>query len=419
MYQAPASQFRKVTALSLVSLHATAYVLAGTVLLWASATRSQTIQELEKAIAQQSVPNPGTTRQLPVLTPITPINPDTSSDIAPPQIPSIAPPDPFQVNPSNQFRRYRLGIGDAISVVVPRFPDLNVQAAIDIEGNIVVPLLGRVPIAGLTLEEVQERLRVGLNRFVINPDVTVVLLSQRPTQVTVIGEVTRPGFYPLPPSSQLTAALLVAGGSTTTADLRSVLVRRTLVDGSTIEQKIDLFTPLQNGQALPDLRLQDGDAIVIPKLEVATAQEYNRSLVARSSVAQQQITVRVLSYANGGIGSLALPNGSTFVDALTAIAPSPDAANLRKVGLIRFDPERGKAVTQQLDGRSALMGDVSQNVPLQNNDVIVVGRSLVARISYALSTFTQPFRDVLGFLLFFDSLRDSATNLFGPTSGDR
>jgi len=408
MSQDSATQLRQLKAFSLASLHATAYMLTGTVVLWASAARS------DDAIAQKS----GTTRELPVFIPTTPIIPDQTSDLNSPQFPAIAPPDPTDATSPNQFKRYRLGVGDAVSVVVPRFPDLTVQAAIDIEGNIVLPLVGRVSLVGLTLEEAQQRIRVGLNRYVINPEVTVVLLSQRATQVTIIGEVTKPGFYPLPPNSQLTAALFTAGGSTSNADLRSVLVRRNLANGSTIEQKVDLFTPLQNGQGLPDLRLQDGDAIVVPALEVGTSQEYNRALVSRSSVAQQQITIRVLSYASGGIGSLNLPNGSSFVDALTAIAPNTDAANLRKVGLIRFDPERGKAVTQQLDGKSALMGDVSQNVPLQNNDVIVVGRSLVGKITYALNTFTQPFRDVLGFLLFFDSLRNSATDLFGPTSGN-
>jgi polysaccharide biosynthesis/export protein len=47
--------------------------------------------------------------------------------------------------------------------------------------------------------------------------------------------------------------------------------------------------------------------------------------------------------------------------------------------------------------------------------VIVIGRNLVGKITYALNVFTQPFRDVLGFLLFFRQLSDSATDLFGPT----
>jgi polysaccharide export outer membrane protein len=46
--------------------------------------------------------------------------------------------------------------------------------------------------------------------------------------------------------------------------------------------------------------------------------------------------------------------------------------------------------------------------------VVVVNRNLIARITYALNTVTQPFRDVLGFLLFFQQLDEAATSLFGP-----
>jgi polysaccharide export outer membrane protein len=229
----------------------------------------------------------------------------------------------------------------------------------------------------------------------------------------------RPGYYTLPPGSQLSAALLTAGGTTSIADLRSVVVRRrSPVTNAIIEQQVDIFTPLQNGTSLPELRLQDGDAVIVSKLEVGTTEDYDRRLVSRSSVAQQQIAIRVLSYAGGGLGTLNLPNGSTFVDALTAISPDLDNARLGRIALIRFDPEKGKALTQQLDGKDALMGDVSQNVPLQHNDVIVIGRNLIGRITFALNTFTQPFRDILGFLLFFDSLQESASDLFGPGGDD-
>jgi polysaccharide export outer membrane protein len=46
--------------------------------------------------------------------------------------------------------------------------------------------------------------------------------------------------------------------------------------------------------------------------------------------------------------------------------------------------------------------------------VIVIGRNLVERISYAINTVTRPFRDTLGFILFFEQLRTGAKNLFGP-----
>jgi polysaccharide export outer membrane protein len=355
---------------------------------------------------------------------------------------------------------YRLGIGDGISVSVQRFPDLSFQASINPEGNIVVPLLGTVSLQGLTLEEAQEKIRLGLNRYVVDPVIVLALAAQRqdlsfqavispegtivvpqvgtvslqgltleeaqekirlglsrffpdpiivvslagarPVQVTVSGEIFRPGIYPINSATPRVAdALLISGGSTLNADLRQIQVRRKLIDGSVISQTIDLYAALQNGGSIPNLRLQDGDAILIPRREVGNDDGYDRNLVARSSLATPQIRVRVLNYAAGGLSIQALPNGSTFVDALGGV--NLDTANLRDIALVRFDPEQGKAVTQKLDAKKALGGDASQNVALQDNDVIVVGRNLIGRITNFLTTITQPFFNVQSFLRFFDN----------------
>ncbi|MCC5599076.1 polysaccharide biosynthesis/export family protein [Nostoc favosum] len=354
---------------------------------------------------------------------------------------------------------YRLGIGDGISVSVQRFPDLSFQALINPEGNIVVPLLGKVSLQGLTLEEAQEKIRLGLNRYVVDPVIVLALATQRqdlsfqavispegnivvpqvgtvslqgltleeaqekirlglsnifpdpivvvslagtrPVQVTVSGEIFRPGIYPInSPTPRVADALLISGGSTLNADLRQVQVRRKLIDGSVISQTIDLYATLQNGGSIPNLRLQDGDAILVPRREVGNNDGYDRNLVARSSLSTPQIRVRVLNYAAGGLAIQALPNGSTFVDALGGV--NLDTANLRDIALVRFDPERGQAVTQKLDAKKALGGDASQNVALQDNDVLVVGRNLIGKITNFLTTITQPFFNVQSFLRFFD-----------------
>ncbi|MDM9580715.1 MULTISPECIES: polysaccharide biosynthesis/export family protein [unclassified Nostoc] len=356
---------------------------------------------------------------------------------------------------------YRLGIGDGISVSVQRFPDLSFQALINPEGNIAVPLLGTISLQGLTLEEAQEKIRLGLNRYVVDPIIVLALVTQRqdlsfqavispegniivpqvgtvslkgltleeaqekirlglsrffpdpivvvslagtrPVQVTISGEIFRPGIYPInSPTPRVADALLTSGGSTLNADLRQVQVRRKLIDGSVISQTIDLYAALQNGGSIPNLRLQDGDAILVPRREVGNEDGYDRNLVARSSLATPQIRVRVLNYAAGGLSIQALPNGSTFVDALGGV--NLDTANLRDIALVRFDSERGKAVTQKLDAKKALGGDASQNVALQDNDVIVVGRNLIGRITNFLTTITQPFFNVQSFLRFFDNI---------------
>ncbi|MBF2009426.1 MAG: polysaccharide biosynthesis/export family protein [Chlorogloeopsis fritschii C42_A2020_084] len=421
----------------------------------------------QPVVAQQTVP----TLPSPVTAPVQLPAPPTSTEFVPsgvnneqisPQLSRyiLGPGDLVNIQVQRPPGQYRLGAGDVISVVVQRFPDLSFQAAINPEGNIIVPLLGTVSLQNLTLEQAQVKIRSLLNRYLVEPIVTLSLMSQRPdlnfsvainpegnvvlpqvgtvslkgltmaeaqekirllldrivvdpvvnlslvsarpVQITISGEVFRPGIYPMgSPTPRVADALLLSGGSTMMADLRQVQVRRHLIDGSVVAQTIDLYTPLQNGGTVPNLRLQDGDAIIVPRRELINDDTYDRNLVARSSLAQPQIKIRVLNYAAGGLVTQTLPNGSSFVDALAGL--NPDTANLREIALVRFDPERGKPITQRLDGKKALSGDASQNVPLQDNDVIVVGRNLVGRITNLVSTITRPFFDVQTFIRFFET----------------
>ncbi|MBD2521020.1 MULTISPECIES: polysaccharide biosynthesis/export family protein [unclassified Nostoc] len=448
MFIDPTSYMRAFSALCFVSLQVGVFLITPIQLVVAQPFPSQ-----GQSPRQPPSPVPGTeTEVIP-----TGANDETSSQLS---RYLLGPGDIIGVVLQRPPGPYRLGIGDGISVSVQRFPDLSFQALINPEGNIVVPLLGTVSLQGLTLEEAQEKIRLGLNRYVVDPVIVLALAAQRqdlsfqavispegtivvpqvgtvslqgltleeaqekirlglsrffpdpiivvslagarPVQVTVSGEIFRPGIYPINSATPRVAdALLISGGSTLNADLRQIQVRRKLIDGSVISQTIDLYAALQNGGSIPNLRLQDGDAILIPRREVGNDDGYDRNLVARSSLATPQIRVRVLNYAAGGLSIQALPNGSTFVDALGGV--NLDTANLRDIALVRFDPEQGKAVTQKLDAKKALGGDASQNVALQDNDVIVVGRNLIGRITNFLTTITQPFFNVQSFLRFFDN----------------
>ena len=407
---------------------------------------------------------PATPRQSPAQPAAPPPGSDTPSgaDGISPQFSSylLGPGDGIGVTVQRPPGRYILGTGDSIAVAVQRFPDLSFQAQINPEGNITLPLLGTVSLKGLSLQQAQEKIRSGLNRYVVDPivalslvvqrpqlsfqaqispegtivvpevgtlsvvgltlqeaqekirlslkpilvgqDVVVVsLATQRPVQVTISGEVSRPGIYPIGSfSPRVGDALLSAGGTTNMADLRQVLVRRKLIDGSVVSQTVDLYSPLQNGGAVPNLRLQDGDAIIVARREISTDDNYDRKLIARSTLAIPQIRIRVLNYSAGGFVTVPLANGSNFIDALTGI--NLDSAKLNEIGLIRFDPERGKAVIQKINAKKVLSGDASQNVPLQDNDIIVVNRNLLGKITNVISTITRPFFDAESFLNFFD-----------------
>lgn len=318
---------------------------------------------------------------------------------------------------SESFDGYHLGPGDSIFVSVQRYPDLSFQATLDLQGNVVLPIEGAISLKGLTLAQAKAKIRGLYDRYVTfdvgsDREVSLTLVAQRGVQVTILGAVQRPGFYPLTEPTVATA-LLTAGGATRTSDLRTIQIQRRIPQGNGFVEArvdVDLFTPLKEGSPLPEVRLENGDVMIIPELEPSDFTNYDRHLVARSTLAQPIINVRFLNYAGGrgSLGTINLNNGSTFLDAVSLLGVNPDTANLGDIALIRYDPETGRAATVNVDAKMAIRGDITQNPPLEDSDVIVVGRNLVGRLSFAIQTITRPFRDVIGFTNFFeDFLNDN------------
>lgn len=309
----------------------------------------------------------------------------------------------FSDEGSSLFSNYRLDFGDGITVNVERFPEFNFIATLDGEGNIFVPLLGRISVRGMTLEEVETKISYELGQRFLQqkPQVAAFLSAQRPITLTVMGEVFKPGYYSIGQGTPMSTILGLAGGSTDNADLRSIIIKRTLIDGTVIEEKLDLYTPLIAGGKEPTIRLQAGDAVIISKLEIGKEQNYDRVFVSRTSLPQQTITVRVVSPiqpAGSALRNIVLPSGSTFLDAVAQLPEFVTLLYKNDVTLMRFDAESSKVVTQSLNVVETVQtGDINQNIPLRNNDVIIVSRTLLGRVLAAIRVLTQPIRDVFGF----------------------
>ncbi len=325
--------------------------------------------------------------------------------------PGTEPPPLFDVRTSEQFNLYRLAIGDAINVRVLNFEEFSFSGAIDPEGKIRVPFLGEISVVGLTLDEVQTKVAYELGQRYLQepPEVIAVLSGPRPVQLTVLGEVSRPGYYFFAPGITLNNVITGVGGSTPEADLRSIIIRRPLVDGTILEERVDLYSPLIEGSRLPSFRLQGGDTIIVSKLD-AGQKDYDRTLISKTNLAQPTIIVRVLVPTEPiglAVRNITLPNGSTFLDAVAALPPSSPLLTNEEVTLLRFDPEQGKVVTQGLNPIKTVENlDVTQYVTLQNEDVIVVSRTLLGKVLSAFRVITQPIRDVLGFSNFIIGLPD-------------
>jgi polysaccharide biosynthesis/export protein len=176
--------------------------------------------------------------------------------------PTPAAPQPPELQPASNERLEALGMGDMVRVTVFRNPDLTTEARVSERGTILFPMIGEVPVAGLTPSQVgariAEKLRNG--RFVVNPEVTVSIAQVNSRQVSVLGNVNKPGRYPLDAVNvKLTDVLATAGGvAPTGADLVTIVS-----SGNGKKTDIDLASMFRNGDLTKNVDLQPGDTIYV------------------------------------------------------------------------------------------------------------------------------------------------------------
>jgi len=159
---------------------------------------------------------------------------------------------------------YVLGPGDAIRVQVFQNPDLTVEARVSEGGVISYPLLGAIRIGGMSPTNVEkliaQRLRDG--KFLQNPQVTVNITTFRSQQVSVLGNVTRPGRYPIETTGmRLSEVLSLAGGIAPTGADDVVLV--TMRDGKPMRLEIDLVDMFASGDLSKDPQMRSGDVVYV------------------------------------------------------------------------------------------------------------------------------------------------------------
>ena len=159
---------------------------------------------------------------------------------------------------------YTLGPGDVLRIQVFQSADLTVEARISESGVISYPLLGVVKLAGLSPQQAENLISTRLKegKFLQNPQVTLNVLQFRSQQVSVLGQVARPGRYPLETTGmRLSEILSVAGGvGPTGAD--SVILMTTR-NGRPQRLEIDLVDMFTSGDLSKDVVLQAGDTLYV------------------------------------------------------------------------------------------------------------------------------------------------------------
>lgn len=193
-----------------------------------------------------------------------------------------------------------LGEGDSIRVTVFQNPDLATETRISERGAITFPLIGEVQLAGLTPAGAEARIaeRLVKGKFLVKPQVSVNLVQVRSRQVSVLGQVARPGRYPLDDTSaRLTDILALAGGVSPTGDDNvTVTMKR---DGKTVTVGVDVPAMYRTGDLTKNIRLENGDVIYVQRAPVFYI--YGEVQRAGSYRLEQGMTVMQALSVGGGV----------------------------------------------------------------------------------------------------------------------
>jgi polysaccharide export outer membrane protein len=162
-----------------------------------------------------------------------------------------------------------LGAGDTIRISVFQNPDLSLEARLSEGGTIAYPLLGEVALAGRTPLEAGAYLARELRarEYLREPQVSVTLVELRSRQVSVLGEVAKPGRYALVDGGlRLTDLLALAGGIAPGGGDEVVLTG--VRDGETLTLRVDVPAMMKRGDLSADPELRAGDTVYVPRAPV-------------------------------------------------------------------------------------------------------------------------------------------------------
>jgi polysaccharide export outer membrane protein len=172
--------------------------------------------------------------------------------------------DDLPQTPQVTDREYVIQSGDVISIRVWGQEGMSSKGKVRPDGRISVPFVNDVEAAGRTPAALAKAIQAKLKDFIVNPVVTVTLDDARPLQVSVLGEVAKPGSFNLDQNAGVLQAIAVAGGMTPFASKDSIMVIRQKPGGGSplrIRFTYESLTQLKGRAA--SFRLQGGDVVVL------------------------------------------------------------------------------------------------------------------------------------------------------------
>jgi protein involved in polysaccharide export with SLBB domain len=302
---------------------------------------------------------------------------------------------------------YVVGPGDEVDLKVWGMAELSVRLAVDRSGQIVIPRVGPVTVAGTRVDQLEAYLKTQVSKVFTNFELSAGIGKLRSVQVFVVGQARRPGAYMVSSMSTLISALFESGGPASTGSLRNIQLTR----GGKLVTTLDMYSFIHKGDTSQDARLLPGDVIVIPPAgpRVALLGETDSAgvyeLLASKAPSQAESIEQLLTYS-GGQRTLVLNHKVQLerVDASRTKGPRVvESAALDDKGLAlklrdgdiltlhKISPEFANAVT--LRGNVALPMRHVFKEGMRVSDIIPEPRDLVISESFTRRNRLVQFED--------------------------
>ena len=302
--------------------------------------------------------------------------------------------------PSVYSDLYVRGPGDQLQLnfLDPAAKDVGGPIEILPDGTSTLALLGSVQLTGLTLGQASRWLTSLYGKQLVRPQLNLNLIRPRPVQVSVLGEVGRPGLYPLPSYSTPVSAIQTAGGITLNADIRKIVLRRPAGAGGFEKQTVlDLAQLLQAGNQRQNPILFDGDTVIVTRSETPVPSEVIQ--IGLSNLSPISISVTMVGEVKSP-GTLAVPANTPLQEALLrAGGPVPWRAKKTNIELVRLN-RNGTTTTEYYSYQPGQ--DISKgfNPPLRDRDMIIVRRSYYGKAVDLINQVVAPLSS-LGSTFFY------------------
>ena len=294
---------------------------------------------------------------------------------------------------------YLIGPGDILNLNLYGAPEFSGKYNVLNDGYVNLPIVGNVKLVNMSLEEASDFLEKKYSQDLLMPSLHLDLFELRPFNISIIGEVAKPGSYIIYDSENnvfpnIVDGIQKAGGINSSADLENVSVIRNFRSkgiSSKIIANVNLIALLEEGDQSQNISLNHGDIIKINKSNNLTEEQYK---LAKANLSPARILVSVVGEVIKP-GDIDIRSGSSLVEALMrAGGPIQWQANFQNIQFIRESTNGSVTVKRyKLDLSKEIAKD--NNPILMDGDIINVKTNKVTTLSRGVATLTNPMRDII------------------------